>query len=161
MSPNDITWLRHYHYDVFEAIPIDKKTGIDTTQQETLKINFQSSAAGEITSLLTPLQPGLKDIEFGRKSKPKELTKEELSRFTGEFEFAPGANVKFYLKGDKTLYAFIEGQPEYELVPVDKNKFDLKVLQGYSVQFEENEKGEILSASFIQPNGTFKAKKKS
>ena len=161
LSPNDITWLRHYHYDVFEAIPIDKKTGIDTTQQETLKINFQSSAAGEITSLLTPLQPGLKDIEFGRKSKPKELTKEELSRFTGEFEFAPGANVKFYLKGDKTLYAFIEGQPEYELVPVDKNKFDLKVLQGYSVQFEENEKGEILSASFIQPNGTFKAKKKS
>ncbi len=68
--------------------------------------------------------------------------------------------MKFYLKGDKTLFAFIEGQPEYELVPVDKNKFDLKVLPGYSVLFEENEKAEILSASFIQPNGTFKAKKK-
>ena len=28
------------------------------------------------------------------------------------------------------------------------------------VAFEENDKGEILSASFIQPNGTFKATKK-
>jgi hypothetical protein len=26
--------------------------------------------------------------------------------------------------------------------------------------FEENEKGEMISASFIQPNGTFKAIKK-
>lgn len=160
LSPNDITWLRHYHYDVFEGITVDKKTGIDSTQKEGLKINFQTSAAGEISSALIPLQPGLKDIEFTRKSKPKELNKEALSRYTGEFEFAPGANVKFYLKGDKTLFAFIEGQPEYELVPVDKNKFDLKVLPGYSVLFEENEKAEILSASFIQPNGTFKAKKK-
>lgn len=160
LSPNDITWLRHYHYDVFEGIAVDKKTGIDSTQKEGLKISFQSSAAGEISSALIPLQPGLKDIEFTRKSKPKELNKEALSRFTGTFEFGPGATVKFYLKGDKTLFAFIEGQPEYELVPVDKNKFDLKVLAGYSVQFEENEKGEILSASFIQPNGTFKAKKK-
>ena len=67
---------------------------------------------------------------------------------------------KFYIKGEKTLYAFIEGQPEYELVPTDKNKFVLKALSGYSVQFEENEKGEIISASFIQPNGTFKASKK-
>ncbi len=160
LSPNDETWLRHYHYDVFEAIPVDKKTGIDTTQKENLKISFQSTPAGEIRTVLIPLQPGLKDIEFSRKSKAKELGKEELNRFIGEFEFAPGKGVKFYLKGEKTLYAFIEGQPEYELVPVDKNKFDLKVLQGYSVLFEENEKGEILSASFIQPNGTFKAKKK-
>ena len=67
---------------------------------------------------------------------------------------------ELYIKGEKTLYAFIEGQPEYELVPTGKNKFDLKILKAYSVQFEENEKGDILSASFIQPNGTFKAPKK-
>jgi len=159
-SPNDLTWLRHYHYDVFEVLPIDKKTGIDTTQKETLKISFQSNTAGDLNSVLIPLQPGLKDIEFTRKSKPKEMSKEEIGRYAGEFEFAPGQGVKFYLKGDKTLFAFIEGQPEYELVPVGKNKFDLKVLTGYSVLFEENEKGEMVSVSFIQPNGTFKAKKK-
>ena len=58
------------------------------------------------------------------------------------------------------MYAFVEGQPEYELVPIDKNKFDLKTLKGYSALFESNDKGEIISVSFIQPNGTFKATKK-
>ena len=41
-----------------------------------------------------------------------------------------------------------------------KNKFKIKILKGYTVQFDQNEKGEVVSASFIQPNGTFKAKKK-
>ena len=85
---------------------------------------------------------------------------DELKKYEGTYEFAPGQNAKFYIKGEKTLYAFIEGQPEYELVAVDKNKFDLKVLKGYSVQFEENDNGEIVSVSFVQPNGTFKATKK-
>ncbi|MBI5373120.1 MAG: serine hydrolase [Sphingobacteriales bacterium] len=160
LTQNGEAWLRHYHYDVFEVLPIDKKEGIDTTGKDNLKARFQVNNAGEIGSVFLPLQPGLKDLEFTRKAKAKELSKEELGRFTGEFEFAPGKGVKFYLKGDKTLFAFIEGQPEYELVAVDKNKFDLKVLPGYSALFEENEKGEILSVSFIQPNGTFKAKKK-
>jgi hypothetical protein len=46
-------------------------------------------------------------------------------------------------------------------VPTDKNKFDLKIIKGYSVTFEENSKGEIVAASFVQPNGTFKATRKS
>lgn len=159
LTGNGNAWLRHYHYDVFEALPIEK-TGIDTTQKENLKLNFQISPAGDISTVQLPLQPGLKDIEFVKKAKPKEISKDELTRYTGVFEFAPGHEVKFYLKGEKTLYAFIEGQPEYELVPVGKHKFDLKILQGYSLLFEENEKGDIITASFIQPNGTFKAKKK-
>lgn len=159
-TPNDLSWLKHYHYDIFEIYPIDKKLGIDTTEKSELKINFLSNTGGEINTALLPLQAGLKDLEFNRKAKPKELTKEELTRYTGQFELGPGAIVKFYLKGDKTLFAFLEGQPEYELIPVEKNKFDFKILDGYHIQFEENEKGEIISASFIQPNGTFKAKKK-
>jgi hypothetical protein len=115
--------------------------------------------AGEITSITLPFQPGLKDIEFTRKAKAKEITKEELSKYIGEYQLGPGVVAKFYLKGEKTLFAFIEGQPEYELVPTKKHKFELKVLQGYSVLFEENEKGEITAVNFVQPNGTFKAKK--
>jgi hypothetical protein len=34
------------------------------------------------------------------------------------------------------LYAFIEGQPEYELAP-KKHKFDLKVMKGYSVDLKQ------------------------
>lgn len=118
------------------------------------------SPTGEINMVSMPLQPGINDIEFSRMPKPKDISAEELKRYEGSYEFAPGQEAKFYIKGGKTLYAFIEGQPEYELVPVDKNKFALKILKGYSVQFEENEKGEIVSVSFVQPNGTFKATKK-
>lgn len=157
---NQSAWLRHYHYDVFEVLPIDKTDGIDTSDEETMKLQFHMNTAGEISHITLPIQPGLKDIEFTRKPKPKEIEGDELKKYTGEFEFAPGKAVQFYLKGEKTLYAFIEGQPEYELVPIDKHKFSFKILTGYSVLFEENEKGEITAASFIQPNGTFKATKK-
>jgi CubicO group peptidase (beta-lactamase class C family) len=157
-SPNGDVWLRHYHYDVFEAF--DKgEEGIDTTNEGGLKIQFQMNAAGEISAVTLPLQAGLKDIEFTRSAKAKEVAKDELKKYVGDYELSEGMIARFYVKGDKTLYAFIEGQPEYELVPTDKNKFELKILKGYSVLFEENEKGEIIAASFIQPNGTFKAKK--
>lgn len=159
-TPTGDIWIRHYHYDVFEPFDVDEKTGIDTTDKSDLRIQFHMSPAGDINMVSMPLQPGLKDIEFGRIPKPKEITKEELKKYEGTYEFAPGKEAKFYIKGEKTLYAFVEGQPEYELVPVDKNKFDFKILKGFSVQFEENDKGEIVSASFIQPNGTFKATKK-
>jgi CubicO group peptidase (beta-lactamase class C family) len=159
-SKNGDAWLRHYHYDVFDLFPVDKKEGIDTTGQSPVNLQFHMNLAGDIDMLSMPIQAGLKDIEFNRIPKPKEITKADLEKFVGEYELGPGTVAKFYIKGEKTLFAFIEGQPEYELVPTDKNKFDLKILRGYSVKFEENAKGEIISASFIQPEGTFKANKK-
>ena len=159
-TPGNKIWLRHYHYDVFETFGVDKKDGIDSSQKSELKIRFDMNEAGEINSVWMELQPGLKALEFTRKPKPKEITKDELKKYEGNYELTPTVDAKFYIKGEKTLYAFIEGQPEYELVATDKNKFVLKAMSGYSIQFEENEKGEIISCSFIQPNGTFKAKKK-
>lgn len=159
LTQKDEIWLRHYHYDVFEAFGIDKEEGIDTLETSNLKLQYQMNPAGEITSVTVPLQPGLTDIEFERKAKAKEITKDELSKYVGEYQLGPGVVAKFYLKGEKTLYAFIEGQPEYELMPTQKHKFELKALQGYSVLFEESENGEITAVNFVQPNGTFKAKK--
>lgn len=159
-SRNGDAFLRHYHYDIFELFPIDKKEGIDTTQKAQINIQYHMNATGDIDMISLPIQPGLKDIEFNRIPKPREITKADLEKYVGDYELQPGAVAKFYIKGEKTLYAFIEGQPEYELVATDKNKFELKVMKGYSVQFEENAKGEIISASFVQPNGTFKAKRK-
>lgn len=159
-TPNGKSWLRHYHYDVFETLSVDSKEGIDTTQKNSPKIQFGMMEDGNINRVMMDLQPGLKAIEFVRKPKAKEVTKEELKKYEGDYELSPTVIARFYIKGEKTLYAFIEGQPEYEMIPTDKNKFALKILSGYSVLFEENEKGEIVAASFIQPNGTFKANKK-
>ena len=159
-SRNGDAFLRHYHYDFFELFPIDKKEGVDTTGPAQLKIQYHMNAAGDINILTLPIQAGLKDIEFNRIPKPKEITKADLEKFVGDYELRPNVLAKFYIKGEKTLYAFIEGQPEYELVPVEKNKFELKIMKGYSVLFDENEKGEITACSFIQPNGTLKAPRK-
>ena len=159
-SRNGDAFLRHYHYDAFELFPIDKKDGIDTTGPAQINIQYHMNAAGDIDMMSLPIQQGLKDIEFNRIPKPKEIAKADLEKYVGEYELQPGVIAKFYIKGEKTLYAFIEGQPEYELVPTDKNKFELKVMKGYSVKFEENEKGELIACSFIQPNGTFKASRK-
>ncbi len=159
-APDNKVWLRHYHYDVFETYAVDPKDGIDTSQKSELRVQFGMSEAGEINSTSMTLEAGLKPLEFSRKPKPKEITKEELKKYEGSYELAPGTDAKFYMKGEKKLYAFIEGQPEYELIAIDKNKFALKALSGYSALFEENEKGEIIAVSFIQPNGTFKAPKK-
>jgi CubicO group peptidase (beta-lactamase class C family) len=159
-TPNKKIWLRHYHYDVFELYLVDPEESIDTSEKIGLKLQFGMNEAGEINTALMALEEGLKPLEFARRPMPKEITAAELKKYEGNFEFAPGAGAKFYIKGEKTLYAFIEGQPEYELIATDKNKFVLKKLSGYSVLFEENEKGEIVSASFSQPNGTFRAKKK-
>lgn len=153
-------WLRHYHYDVFQTFFADAKEGVDTSETDPFKIQFSMNEAGDVNTVLMQFEDELKPLEFSRKPKPKEIAKDELKKYEGTFELAPGVDAKFYIKGDKTLYAFIEGQPEYELIPTDKNVFTLKALSGYSVKFDENEKGEITAVSFIQPNGTFKAPKK-
>ena len=61
---------------------------------------------------------------------------------------------------DKTLYVFLPGQPEYELVPLGKDKFGIKVLNNYFVQFAVNEDRKVPELVFIQPNGNFPAKRK-
>jgi CubicO group peptidase (beta-lactamase class C family) len=148
--------LDHYHYDQFNAVIMDEAL----EGQDPIRFSFHTDETGKISKLTAPFQGGVKDIEFTKETKAVEVKKSDLEKYAGEYEFVPGRDAKFYIKGEKTLYLLVEGQPEYELVPVDKNKFDLKIIKGYSVQFEENEKGEITAASFIQPNGTFKATRK-
>jgi hypothetical protein len=148
--------FEHFHFDQFKAYPQDP--AFDNA--DALKVSFHTDDKGNISKLSIPFEAGVKDIEFEKETKAIAIKKADLEKYTGEYELAPGAIAKFYIKGEKTLFAFIEGQPEYELVATDKHKFDLKALKGYSVQFDENEKGEITAVSFIQPNGIFKASKK-
>jgi CubicO group peptidase (beta-lactamase class C family) len=148
--------LDHFHYDQFNAVIIDPS--LDRVPP--IRFSFHTDAKGDISKLTVPFEAGVKDIEFSKESKAIEVSNSDLKKYEGIFEFAPGKEAKFYIKGEKTLYAFIEGQPEYELVATDKNKFDFKILKGFSIQFDQNDKGEITAASFIQPNGTFKANRK-
>ncbi len=151
-------WLRHYHYDVFVVFEKDPKEGIDTTDQNT-KAQFNTNITGDIESASVNLEPTLKPIVFTRTIKAKEITKDSLQQYVGDYEIS-GQSIKIDLKGEKILYMFVQGQPEYELMPTEKDKFSIKNLSGFSVQFNRNDKGEVTELLSIQPNGTFKATKK-
>jgi hypothetical protein len=66
---------------------------------------------------------------------------------------------KVYVK-DKTLYVQVPGQPDYETVAMGNDKFALKVLSGYYLQFGPSGGDKITELTLIQPNGSYKAKKK-
>ncbi|HLF47112.1 MAG TPA: serine hydrolase, partial [Chitinophagaceae bacterium] len=150
------SYLEHYHYDVFRVRSTEEKEN----PKESPKMKFNMNTKGEIITFEMRMEPAVKDIVFEKELKTIDVGINDLKKYEGTYEFAPGAEAKFYIKGESTLFAFIEGQPEYEIVASEKNKFFLKVLPDYKAVFEENDKGEIISVSFVQPNGTFKATRK-
>ena len=151
-------FINHFHYDTFELI--DYSDGkVDSTEiGSSLKVNFKTNESGDIESLTTSIEPTTEAIVFKRKPNTIEVDAKTLEQYVGNYDLA-GQVVKFYIKDENILYAFLKGQPEYELVPTDEHKFNLKILDGYKVEFVEV-KGMITTVKFIQPNGVFSAKKK-
>ncbi|MFD2201748.1 serine hydrolase [Shivajiella indica] len=153
-------WLKHYHYNIFTPYAItDGK--VDTTQNIPIMFNFRTNDQGDISSMSAKLEPTVEPIEFKRNPKVIEVDEKSLERLVGEYDLA-GMVSKFYTKPSqpKTLFLFVTGQPEYELLPIGKDKFSLKILEGFTIEFLEDENGNIKEAKFIQPNGVFIAKRK-
>lgn len=152
-------WLKHYHYDYFEPFQKDKSGSYDTSDHGT-QLQFRTNASGDVDGLEIGLEPTLKPFLFVKTPKAKAVTKEELQKFAGEYLLS-GMTLKVYPKGGSTLFLFVPGQPEYELVPVDTNKFALKGLNGFTILFNADASGKITELLSIQPNGTFKATRKN
>lgn len=152
-------WLRHNNYDIFDVFVKDPKYGIDTSEMQGLKFQFQMNLMGDIDAVSSKFEDGLKPLVFTRQIEIKALTANELQKYTGDYLLG-GVTVKIYIKDSKTLYAAVPGQPDYELVPMDNQKFSVKVLDGYFLQFGPPGAAKITEATFIQPNGSFKASRK-
>jgi CubicO group peptidase (beta-lactamase class C family) len=153
-----VWWLKHKNYDVFISLEKDPADGIDTSEQNT-PIDFRMNMAGEIDGIGTNFEPTLKPIVFSRVPAVKIMSKDSLLQYTGEYLLGNIA-LKISLKNGSTLTLVVPGQPEYELVPRESDKFGLKALEGFSIVFNRNEKNEIIELLSIQPNGTFKAIRK-
>lgn len=157
--PQQTLWLSHYHYDVFEAFDKDPKEGIDTSEHGTTRMVFGTDGAGAISTITVTLDAAFgKPVVFTRKPKVAPMTAAQIQKYAGEYLFggvAANASVR-----NATLFLLVPGQPEYELVPLGQDKFALKSLDGYFIQFVADEKGDITGLMSIQPNGTFKATRK-
>jgi CubicO group peptidase (beta-lactamase class C family) len=149
-------WLKHHHYDVFEFLEVTKE-GIDTTNTNKQLISFTANESGEISKGAVKMEAVLPPIEFKREASKIDVSKADLESYPGEYVLG-GLTSKVYLKGS-TLYLFVPGQPEYELIPTGENKFSIKILEGFKLEFIKSGK-DVIELMFIQPNGTFKAKRK-
>jgi CubicO group peptidase (beta-lactamase class C family) len=150
-------YLRHYHYDIFESFQVDKGD-IDTSSPSQLRLSFDINSAGDISGLKAPIEPTLDPIQFKRSPAALALEDGALDIYVGEYELGP-QTVKVYTKNNNTLFLLVPGQPEYEMIPTDQHKFTFKTLDGFKIEFLL-EAAKVVAASFIQPNGTFKATKK-
>lgn len=156
--PRNTYWLKHYHYDVFEPYEV-KEAIADTTENIEMLFNFTTNTGGDISGLHIAMEPTLDPLFFKKIPETVELEKEKLETYTGEYELM-GSVITVYLKGSNKLFANIPGQPEYELLAVGDNTFMIKGLEGYSVEFAADGDNNIHEMKFIQPNGTFVAKRK-
>jgi CubicO group peptidase (beta-lactamase class C family) len=152
-------YLKHVHYDSFEPFEVTK-TGIDTTSSGGLRLNFTTNDAGDIASVKMKIEPALDHpIEFKHTPNVIDVDLATLEKYAGDYEFS-GVAIKIYIKNENTLYLFVKGQPEYELLATGKNKFSFKTLEGFKVEFVEADDKTINAVMMIQPNGTFKAIRK-
>ena len=76
-----------------------------------------------------------------------EIPEEDLKKYTGEYD-DNGTIVKIVLKEDKTLSMIFPEQPVIELTPLSKGKFSIRYMDGYSVEFISNEKGDVTELRF-------------
>lgn len=151
-------WLKHHHYDIFSPYPVVEGK-VDTVGGFGLQFNFRTNDSGEISSFVSKFEPAVDHLEFKRTPKGVIMDKAELEKYVGDYEL-PGIVAKTYIKGENTLYFLVPGQPEYELLPLEKHKFALKILDGFKLEFVEGESGNIAEVLLVQPNGTFKGKRK-
>jgi len=146
--------FEHYHYDYFKGIYANgPKKGIDSH----LKYNFQTGVDGKIASISSEFD-ATGTVVFERQVKKVELATDELQKYAGDYDLM-GTNIKVSIKNN-TLFVFVPGQTDYETVSVGNHTFNLIVAKGYSVVFEVDSNNNVLSMSFVQPNGTFKATRK-
>ena len=144
--------------NVFEPVRVTA-SGIDTTDTGEWRFNFITNNSGDISNVKINVEPTIDDVEFIREPKIIEVELLTLQSYVGDYEVV-GGEVKIYIKNENVLYLFVEGQPEYELVPIEKHKFNFKTVEGFKVEFVESNDKTINELILIQPHGTYKAIRK-
>jgi len=145
--------LPHYHYEVFETPddPLNELAG--------LKFDFQTDLNGDISGVAVLMEPAVKPIIFTRLTDRKFRDPAYLKQFAGSYEVGPNTAI-ITLREDNVLTLAIAGQTLRELVGVAGTRFNVKDLNGYSIEFLADKTGAITQAAFYRPFGNAVAKRK-
>ena len=151
-------YLNHFHYDTFEVLDYEEGKADTTAIGNSIKVTFTTNTTGDIDYLKTDIEQMTDAIAFKRTPNTLDVDAKTLEQYVGTYDLM-GTEIKTYIKDENVLHVFVPGQPEYELIPTALHKFNFKVLEGFKIEFVETD-GKIDQVKFIQPNGTFVAKKK-
>lgn len=157
--PDGSSWyLKHYCYDIYDPAPVDKEKGVSKDTYP-WRFTFRTDESGKISQVSIPMESPVKPTLFTRTEKSLALDANALKKYEGEYELK-GVPAKIYRKGGDQLFLTVPGQPEYALVPSGKDKFAIKGLTGFYIQFSLNDKQEVTALTSIQPNGKYTFTKK-
>lgn len=93
--------------------------------------------------------------------KPKaiDIKLSTLKQYVGEYKMQE-RTVKIYTKeNDRNLYFFLTGFPEFKFIPTGEHHFSSKILEGFTIEFKNQENGIFKELIITQPepDGTLKA----
>lgn len=147
--------LQHYHYDVFEF-------GSDQGIMSGGKVLFNGNIDGEIASLSSVMEVTLPPILFERLADTRLTDPTFLRKFVGSYNMS-GQKITIRERAG-ALTITIPGQSPLALDPIrleegDVALFSIVDLASFKVRFSLEEGEQV--ATFLQPNGTFKAIKES
>lgn len=151
-------YLHHYHYDTFEVFNIEDEE-VNMSWGE-FRINFRTNIDGNISEAMLDLGGTPEPVTFKHIPKSITVTASTLKQYVGTYEIS-GTTVKVYTKGnDNTLYLFIFGQPEFELIAAGEHQFSIAIMEGFRIEFKNAENGVFKELMLIQPDGTYTAVRK-
>lgn len=156
---NTTYYLKSKYYDIFDTFEFKNNKIIENDEINSIYFNFSTNDAGDISGVSLKLEQILDHpISFKRKPKEIAIDSETLNKYVGEYVIK-GMTVKVSVK-NKKLNLFVPGQPEYELVAIDKNTYIITALDGYKAEFIQAADGSVKELKLHQPNGEFVAVKK-
>lgn len=97
ITPNKKMFLKHVHYDVFDAFEV-VKSKIDTTQSSSIPLIFNTNYEGKIESVDIKIEEELKNpIKFIKQPEEIDLSNQSLNQYIEEYELS-GMTIKIYTK---------------------------------------------------------------
>jgi CubicO group peptidase (beta-lactamase class C family) len=148
--------LKPDQYEWFKLYERDKQGNVDNMLG--FPVEFRTNQTGEINEINATFEPSVKTLVFARIPPTTTVLPDSLKKFEGEYLIGQ-LMIKVFLQNN-SLHLSVPGQPEYELVPIEENKFTLKDMTGFTITFNRNEKNVITDFISSQLNGSFKAVKK-
>ncbi len=146
------TPLEHWHYEVFNGL----RNATDPTFED-MKYNFSGNVKGDLDAVAAPFEPSVPAIVFHRLPDANLRDSTYIERFTGRYVLV--TDTVTVVRQGAVLVLNARGQPPYELVPYRRTEFDLKGVQGISIVFTMDAKGNVTEAVSRQPNGVFAMKR--